>query len=114
MGCNGTVGLSAGRRVAGGDSFWLGPHPELEFTLYEPATSGAQGGQDAAGRRLIFLLMPSPSFLHPPSGSVRLHRTPTFVSLACTLVPPLGWRSTATHWLAPYYSLSLAGIPSAR
>ena len=57
MGCNGTVGLSAGRRVAGGDSFWLRPHPELEFTLYAPATSGAQGGQDAAGRRLIFLLM---------------------------------------------------------
>jgi len=23
MGCNGRVGLSAGRRVAGGDSFWL-------------------------------------------------------------------------------------------
>jgi len=23
MGCNGTVGLPAGRRVAGGDSFWL-------------------------------------------------------------------------------------------
>jgi len=57
MGCNGTVGLSAGRRVAGGDSFWLRPHPELEFTLYAPATSGAPGGQDAAGRRLIFLLM---------------------------------------------------------
>jgi len=67
MGCNGTVGLSAGRRVAGGDSFWLRPvrpdgrlprpHPELEFTLYAPATSGAQGGQDGAGRRLIFLLM---------------------------------------------------------
>ena len=57
MGCNGMVGLSAGRRVAGGDSFWLRPHPELEFTLYAHATSGAQGGQDAAGRRLIFLLM---------------------------------------------------------
>jgi len=57
MGCNGTVGLSAGRRVAGGDSFSLRPHPELEFTLYAPATSGAQGGQDAAGRRLISLLM---------------------------------------------------------
>ena len=67
MGCNGMVGLSAGRRVAGGDSFWLcpvlpdrhlaRPHPELEFTLYAPATSGAQGGQDAAGRRLILLLM---------------------------------------------------------
>ena len=25
MGCNGRVGLSAGRRVAGGDSFWLRP-----------------------------------------------------------------------------------------
>ena len=25
MGCNGTVGLSAGRRVARGDSFWLRP-----------------------------------------------------------------------------------------
>jgi len=25
MGCNGTVGLSAGCRVAGGDSFWLRP-----------------------------------------------------------------------------------------
>jgi len=47
MGCDGTVGLSAGRRDAGGDSFWLRPHPELEFTLYAPATSGAQGGQDA-------------------------------------------------------------------
>jgi len=23
MGCKGTVGLSAGRRVAGGDGFWL-------------------------------------------------------------------------------------------
>ena len=67
MGCNGTVGLSAGRRVAGGDSFWLRPvrpdgrlprpQPELEFTLYAPVTSGAQGGQDAAGRRLTFLLM---------------------------------------------------------
>jgi len=57
MGCNGTVGLSAGRRVAGGDSFWLRPHPELEFTLCAPATSGAQGGQDAAERRLIFLLI---------------------------------------------------------
>jgi len=66
MGCNGTVGLSVGRRVAGGDSFWLRPvrpdgrghlHPELEFTLYVSPTSGAQGGQDAAGRRLIFLLI---------------------------------------------------------
>jgi len=57
MGCNGTVGLSAGHRVAGGESFWLRPHPELEFTLYEPATSGAQGVQDAAVRRLNFLLM---------------------------------------------------------
>jgi len=60
MGCNGMVGLSAGRRVAGGDSFRLRPvrpHPELEFTLYAPATSCSQGGQDAAGRRLIFLLM---------------------------------------------------------
>ena len=57
MGCKGTVGLSAGRRVAGGDSFWLRPHPELEFTLDAPATSGAQGGQHAAGRRVIFLLM---------------------------------------------------------
>jgi len=29
MGYNGTVGLSAGRRVAGGDSFWLCPvHPD--------------------------------------------------------------------------------------
>jgi len=36
MGCNGRVGLSAGRRVAGGDSFWLRlvrpdgrlPHPD--------------------------------------------------------------------------------------
>jgi len=25
MGCTGTVGLSAGGRVAGGDSFWLRP-----------------------------------------------------------------------------------------
>jgi len=60
MGCNGTVGLSAGRRVAVGDSFWLRlvrPHPELEFTLYAPAMCSAQGGQDAAGHRLIFLLM---------------------------------------------------------
>jgi len=57
MGSNGTVGLSAGYSVAGGDSFWLGPvrpdgrlprpHRELEFTLYAPATSGEQGGQDA-------------------------------------------------------------------
>jgi len=29
MGCNGTVGLSAARRVAGGDSFCLRPvHPD--------------------------------------------------------------------------------------
>jgi len=33
------------------------PHPELEFTLYAPATSGARGGQDAAGHRLILFLM---------------------------------------------------------
>jgi len=49
MGCNWTVGLSAGQRVAGGDSFWLRPerpHPELEFRLYASTTSGAQGGQE--------------------------------------------------------------------
>ena len=60
MGCNVMVGLSAGRRVAGGDCVWLRPvrpHPELECTLYAPATSSAQGGQDAAGCMLIFLLM---------------------------------------------------------
>ena len=57
MGCNGTVGLSAGRRVAGGNCFWLRPHPELEFTFYAPVTSGAQGGQYTAGHRLIFLLI---------------------------------------------------------
>jgi len=70
MGCNGMVGLSAGCRVAGGDCFWLrlvGPggrlpppdnaDAELEFTLNAPATSGALGGHDAAGCRLIFLLM---------------------------------------------------------
>ena len=57
MGYNGTVGWSAGRRVAGGDSFSLRPvrpdgrlarpHLELEFTLCAPARSGTQGGQDA-------------------------------------------------------------------
>jgi len=78
MGFNGTVGLSAERRVAGGGQLLVAssasrrtpttsgrcgrgrPHPELEFTLYAPATSGAQGGQDTAGRRLIFLLMKLP------------------------------------------------------
>ena len=52
--------MSAGRRVAGGECFWLrlvSPHPELEFTLYERATSRAQGGKDPAGRTLISLLM---------------------------------------------------------
>jgi len=74
MRCNGTVGLSAGHRVAEGDSFWLRPvcpdgrltcpHPELEFTLYAPATSGAHGGQDAAGRRLTFFADVSRSCPH--------------------------------------------------
>jgi len=64
MGCNRTVGLSTGCRVAGGDSFWLrpvrwdgclpGPHPQLKFTLYAPGRFGAQEGQNAAGRRLTF------------------------------------------------------------
>jgi len=54
------VRLSARRRVARGKCLWLGlkrPHPELEFTLYVPAMSGALGGQDTARRRLILLLL---------------------------------------------------------
>jgi len=81
MGCNGTIGLSAGRKVAGEDSFWLRPHPELEFTLYAPATSGAQGRQDAAGRRLIFLLMDTGAGTllphHLPRSSVPSPGTPS-------------------------------------
>ena len=32
-------------------------HPELEFTLYAPGTSGGQDAQDTPGRRVVFLLM---------------------------------------------------------
>jgi len=41
MGCNGMVGLSAGRRVAGGDSFWLRP-VRLDGRL--PGPDDADGG----------------------------------------------------------------------
>ena len=71
MGCNGTVGLSAGRRVAGGDSFWLspvrpdGPLPRLKdadagvrtqnsssryMRLQRPARREGRTQQGAAGR----------------------------------------------------------------
>jgi len=39
---------------------------------------------------------------------------PPFLSLAGTRLLPIGWHPTATLWLAPYCSSSLAGIPSAR
>jgi len=38
---------------------------------------------------------------------------PPFLSLAGTRLLPIGWHPTATLWLAPYCSSSLAGIPSA-
>ena len=76
-GCNGMVGLSAGRKGCWGGLLLVGsaacgrtptppgrcgrrpPHRDLEGILCAPGTSGAQGGQDAPGRRLIFWLMDS-------------------------------------------------------
>ena len=44
----------------------------------------------------------SRSFISPPSGSVRLHRTATILPPAGTLLLITGWHPTATHRLAPY------------
>jgi len=54
------------------------------------------------------------SCLHPPSGSVRLHPTAKFHSLAGTPLLIIGWHPPATRRLARYCSSLLAGIPSAR
>jgi len=41
MGCNGTVGLSVGRRVAGEDSFWLCPvRPDGRLPRPDDADAG--------------------------------------------------------------------------
>jgi len=41
MGCNGMVGLSAGRRLAGGDSFWLHPvRPDGRLPRPDDADAG--------------------------------------------------------------------------
>jgi len=45
-------------------------------------------------------LASSQSFFHPPPGSVRLYRTTTLLSLAGTLLLPMGWHPTAAYWLA--------------
>ena len=43
MGCNGTVGLSAGRRVAGGDSFLLPPvRPDGRLPRLDNADAGVR------------------------------------------------------------------------
>jgi len=43
MGCNGTVGLSAGRRVAGGDSFWLrAVRPDRHLPRPDDADAGVR------------------------------------------------------------------------
>jgi len=43
MGYNGTVGLPAGRRVAGGDSFWLRPvHPDRRLPRPDDAEAGVR------------------------------------------------------------------------
>jgi len=43
MGCNGTVGLSPGRRVAGGDSFWLRPvRPDGRLPRPDDADAGVR------------------------------------------------------------------------
>jgi len=43
MGCNGRVGLSAGRRVAGGDSFWLRPvRPDGRLPRSDDADAGVR------------------------------------------------------------------------
>jgi len=46
----------------------------------------------------------SRSFLPPPPGSVRWHRTAPFLSLAGTLLLIIGWHRTAHYRLAPYCS----------
>ena len=48
----------------------------------------------------------SRSFLSPPPGFVRLHRTATILSPAGTLLLITGWDPTAHHRLAPYSYLS--------
>ena len=64
----GAPGASGRKKVAPGRKEPGRKHPELEFTLYAPGTSGGRGEQDATGRRAVFLLMyPALKFYLPPS-----------------------------------------------